>query len=155
MEGKEIQDIFQYKIMWTRDSECIKDEVVDEEDTKVAEMEVDGWPREGRGHRWVKVREAEGWGKGEREELCEVMEAYCDFSTRSGARAKGEIFTRHANWQGVMIDIRESIHEDPSLVVTGWRRKHGKTRGEMWEEKERSLEETILTRRSEEVARIR
>ena len=34
MEGKEIQDILQYKIMWTRDSECIKDEVVDKEDTE-------------------------------------------------------------------------------------------------------------------------
>ena len=155
MEGKESQDILEYKIMWTSDSECIKDEVVGEEDTKVADMEVNGWPHAGRGHRWVKVRAAKGWCKGEREELCEVMEAYCDFSIRSGARARGEIFIRHANWQGIMVDIRESIHEDPSLIVTGWRRKDEKTRGEMWEEKERNMEETILTRRSKEVARIR
>ena len=74
------------------------------------------------------------------------MEAYCDFSTRSGARAKGEIFIRHANWQGIMVDIRESIHKDPSLIVTGWRRKYEKTRGEIREEKERNMEETILTR---------
>ena len=155
MEGKESQDILQYKIMWSSDSECIKDEVVDEEDTMVTDMEVDGWPREGRGHRWVKVREAKGWCKGEREELCEVIEAYCDFSTRSGAKARGEIFVRHANWHGIMVDIRESIHEDPGLIVTGWRRKYEKTRGELWEEKERNMEETILTRCSKEVAKIR
>ena len=52
MEGKETQDILitQYKIMWTEDKECIKDEVVDEEDTEGDEIEVDGWPREDRGH---------------------------------------------------------------------------------------------------------
>ena len=157
MEGKETQDILitQYKIMWTEDKECIKDEVVDEEETEGDEIEVDGWPRDKRGHRWVKVNEAGGWAKGEREELCQVMGAYCDFSSHSGAKAKGEIFTRSTNWQGVMLDIWENIHDDPSIVVTGWRRKQGKTRGEMWEEKERSLKETILTRRSEEVARVR
>ena len=51
----------------------------------------------------MKVIAARGWGEGEREELQEVMEAYSDFSTRSGARAKGEIFIRHVNWEGVMV----------------------------------------------------
>ena len=110
----------------------------------------------GRCHRWVKVAAARGWDEGEKEELQEVMEAYVDFSTRSSARAKGEIFIRHVNWEGFMVDVRESIHESPSLIVTGWRKKgKNKTKGEKWEEGERDMEETILTRRSKDVARIR
>ena len=91
MEGKMNQDIVQYKILWSGDSECIRDEVVDEEDTMVTDMEVDGWPREGRLHRWVRVREAKGWCKDEKKQLSDVIEAYCDFSTHSGAYARGEI----------------------------------------------------------------
>ena len=54
-----------------------------------------------------------------------------------------------------MVDVRENSHEDPSLIVTGWRKKDEKTRGEKWEEETRDMEETILTRRSKDVARIR
>ena len=55
-----------------------------------------------------------------------------------------------------MVDVRENIHESPILIVTGWRKKgKNKTKGEKWEEGERDMEETILTRRSKDVARIR
>ena len=54
-----------------------------------------------------------------------------------------------------MVDVRESSHEDPSIIVTGWRNKGEKTRGEKREEETRDMEETILTRRSKDVARIR
>ena len=114
IEGKNSDEILEYKVMWGSDSECILDEVLRGEG-----MEVDGWPHTGRCHRWVKVIVARGWGEGEREELQEVMEAYSDYSTRSGARAKGEIFIRHINWEGVMEDVWENIHESPSLIVTG------------------------------------
>ena len=54
-----------------------------------------------------------------------------------------------------MVDVRVDIHESPSLIVTGWRKRGEKTRGEKWEESERDMEETILTRRSNDVGRIR
>ena len=45
MEGKNNEEILEYKIMWMSDSECITDEVVRGEG-----MEVDGWPHVGRCH---------------------------------------------------------------------------------------------------------
>ena len=154
MEDKVNQDIVQYKILWSGDSECVRDEVVNEEETMATNMETDGWPREGRLQRWVRVNEAKGWCKEEKKQLSDVIEAYCDFSTRSGAYARGEIFVHHENWHGVLVDTRENAHEDPNIIVMGWKRKQEKTKGELWE-KEHQHEETILTRRSREVAKIR
>ena len=151
MECQNSEEILEYDIMWGSESKFILDEVVRGEGD-----DIDGWPRTGRCHRWVKVAAAREWGEREKEELQEVMEAYTDFSIKSGARAKGEIFIRHVEWEGVMVDIRESIHESPSLIVTGWRKRgKNKTKGERWEESERDMEETILTRRSKDVARFR
>ena len=148
------QDIVQYNILWSEDSEWVRDEVVNEEETMATNMETDGWPREGCLHRWVRVNEAKGWCKEEKKQLSDVIEAYCDFSTRSGAYARGEIFVRHENWHGVLVDTRENAHEDPNIVIMGWKRKQEKIMGELWE-KEHQYEETILTRRTQEVAKIR
>ena len=52
------------------------------------------------------------------------------------------------------MDTRENANEDPNIIVMGWQRKQEKTKGELWE-KEHQYEETILTRRSQEVAKIR
>ena len=55
-----------------------------------------------------------------------------------------------------MIDLREHNSESPKLVVTGWRaRGSKKTLGQMWEEGERDLEESILTRGPRCVSRVR
>ena len=47
MEGKVNQDIVQYKILWSGDSECVRDKIVNEEETMATNMETDGWPRRG------------------------------------------------------------------------------------------------------------
>ena len=104
MECENSEEILQYNIMWEEENDVILDEVVRDEVVWDEGSEVDGWPRTGRCHRWVKVAAARGWDEGEKEELQEVMEAYVDFSTRSGARAKGEIFIRHVNCEGVMVE---------------------------------------------------
>ena len=137
--------------MWGTEEKFVKDEVVRDEGE-----ETDGWPRTGRSHRWIKVAAANEWGETEKRELKEVMETYVDFSLRTGSRARGEIYVRHVEWEGVLIDVRESNHESPSLVLAGWRpRGKNKTIGERWEEGEENLEETILTRGSRDVGRIR
>ena len=81
MEDKVNQDIVQYNILWSEDSEWVRDEVVNEEETMATNMETDGWPREGCLHRWVRVNEAKGWCKEEKKQLSDVIAAYCDFST--------------------------------------------------------------------------
>ena len=154
MEDIVKKDITQYKIFYSEDSEFVMDEIVKDEETMAINLDTDGWPREGRMHRWIKVNEAKKWCKEEEKQLHDVVEAYCDFSTRSGAYGIGEIFVRHENWHGVLVDTRENAHEDPNIIVMGWKRKQEKTKGELWE-KEHQYEETILTRRSREVAKIR
>ena len=60
-----------------------------------------------------------------------MMDAYVNFSLKTGSRAKGEIWVRHTEWEGTLIDLRESNHESPKLVVAGWRAKgSNKTLGE-------------------------
>ena len=154
MEDIVKKDITQYNIFYSEDSEFVSDEVVKDEETLATNLDTDGWPREGRMHRWIKVNEAKKWCKEEKKQLWDVIDAYCDFSTRSGAFGIGEIYVRHQDWQGVLVDIRENAHEDPNVVIMGWKRKQEKTKGELWEE-EHQHEETILTRRSREVAKIR
>ena len=154
MEDRVNKDIVQYNILWSGDSEWVMDEVVNEEEAMTTSMETDGWPREGCLHRWVNVIEAKGWDKEEKKHLRDVIEAYCDFSTRSGAYARGEIYVRHGDWHGALMDTRENAHEDPKVVVMGWEKKEGRVMGELWE-KEHQYEETILTRRTKEIAKIR
>ena len=137
--------------MWGTEEKFVQDELVRGEGE-----DIDGWPRTGRSHRWIKVAAAREWVETEKKELKEIMETYIDFSLKTGSRAKGEIYVRHVEWEGVLVDVRESNHESPSLVVAGWRKRgKNKTRGERWEESEGDLEETILTRRSNDVGRIR
>ena len=94
--------------------------------------EVDGWPKVGRGHRWINVLAAAQWGETERRELQEVMDAYITFSLKTGSRAKGEIWVRNKEWEGALIDLREHNHETSKLVVAGWRaRGSNKTLGEI------------------------
>ena len=112
--------------------------------------------QKGRGHRWINVLAAAQWGETERRELQEVMEAHMTFSLKTGLRAKGEIWVRHTEWEGALIDLRESNHESPKLVVAGWRaRGSNKTLGERWEEEEENLEETILTKGPRDFSRVR
>ena len=118
--------------------------------------EVEGWPKVGRGHRWINVLAAAQWGETEKIELQEVMDAYVTFSLKTGSRAKGEIWVRHTEWEGALIDLRESNHETPKLVVAGLRATgSNKTLGERWEEEEENLEETILTKGLRDVSRVR
>ena len=92
-------------------------------------------------------------GGTEKKELKEVIDAFVKFSLKTGARAKGEIWVRHTEWEGTLIDVRDSNHESPEMIVTGWRpRGSNKTLGEVWEEGEENLEETILTRGSRDVS---
>ena len=105
MECQNSEEILEYDIMWGSENKFVQDEVVRDEGD-----DIDGWPRTGRCHRWVKVAAARGWGEREKKELQEIIEAYIDFSIKSGARTKGEIFVRHVEWEGVMVDVRESIH---------------------------------------------
>ena len=86
------KDITQYKIFYSEDSEFVSDEVVKDEETLATNLDTDGWPREGRMHRWIKVNEAKKWCKEEKKQLWDVIDAYCDFSTRSGAFGRGEIY---------------------------------------------------------------
>ena len=148
MENRVNKDTVQYEILWSGDREWVMDEVVSEEEA------MDEGPSEGCLNRWVKVIEAKGWEEEEKKHLRDVIEAYCDFSTRSGAYARGEIYVRHGDWHGALMDTRENAHEDPKIVVMGWKKKQGRVMGELWE-KEHQYEETILTRRTQEVAKIR
>ena len=120
------EDIIENDMLWGTEEKFVKDEVV----MDVGE-EVDGWPRIGKGHCWIKVSAAAEWGETEKRELQEAMDAYVNFSLKTGSRAKGEIFVRHTEWEGALVDVRESNHESPRLVVARWRsRGNNKTLGE-------------------------
>ena len=54
MEDIVNQDITQYKIFWSEDSEFVMDEIVKDEETMATNLDTDERPREGRMHRWQK-----------------------------------------------------------------------------------------------------
>ena len=141
MENKVNKDTVQYEILWSGNREWVMDEVSEGPSGRYL-------------NRWVNVIEEKGWGEEEKEQLRDVIAAYCQFSIRTGAYARGEFYVRHGDWHGALMDIRENVHEDPKVVVMRWEKKEGKDMGELWE-KEHQYEETILIRRTKEIAKIR
>ena len=57
MESHGSEEIIEYDMLWGKEEKFLKDEVV----MDVGE-DVDGWPRIGRGHQWIKVSAAAEWG---------------------------------------------------------------------------------------------
>ena len=107
---------------WGNDIDYVEDELERMQDGEIG-GDMDGWPQEGREHRWISVMAPTKWGVTERKELEEVLETYKTFSLETGSRAKGEIWVRNKGWEGSIIDLREHNSVQPTIVVTGWRRR--------------------------------
>ena len=76
VESSGNEEIMENAMLWGNEENFVRDEVVD-----IGE-EVDGWPRIGRGHHWIKVSAAAEWVETEKRELQEVMDAYVNFSLK-------------------------------------------------------------------------
>ena len=116
----EYQEVMEYAMEWGNEANYVVDELERIEEGEVG-GDMDGWPQEGREHRWISVMAPTKWGVTERKELEEVMETYKTFSLVTGSRTKGEIWVRNKGWEGSMIDLREHNSVHANIVLTGWR----------------------------------
>ena len=89
VENSGNQEVMEYAMKWGNELNYVEDEV------ERIGGDVDGWPQEGREHRWISVVAPIKWGVTERRELEEVMETYKTFSLVTGSRTKGEIWVRN------------------------------------------------------------